>query len=195
MTYTVNWFEITGKANFEEYLARFKGQPFLKFLEIGCFEGMATRWMLDNILTNPSSEITVVDTFEGSAEHKGNDNLKLATLMDRFEENVIDVTTSGKVLIHKGMSKVMLRPLQFEYYDFIYVDGSHHADDALQDLCLSWDLLKPGGLMICDDYAWNNHPDRLNACIAMDAFLACFEGRYELLKKEYQLVLVKKEAV
>lgn len=194
MTYTVNWFKITAKENFERYvLPRFGGKPNLKFLEIGCFEGMATRWLLDNVLTHQSSVVTVIDTFEGSAEHQGNQELKLATLYERFCENVGD--RISQVEIRKGLSNRELRYLYSKYawgnYDFIYVDGSHRADDALQDIVLSFDLLKPGGLMIWDDYGWNNFSDHLNACIAMDAFLNCYVGKYVLLLKEYQIVIEK----
>ena len=36
----------------------------------------------------------------------------------------------------------------------VYVDGSHHARDVLQDAVLAWGLLRPGGYMIFDDYGW-----------------------------------------
>jgi hypothetical protein len=45
--------------------------------------------------------------------------------------------------------------------------------------------------MIMDDYAWNGFDDQHNACIAIDAFLNCFRDKYELLLKEYQVVIKK----
>ena len=43
-----------------------EAKPDLRFLEVGCFEGQATIWLLENVLTDTSSRITVVDTFTGS---------------------------------------------------------------------------------------------------------------------------------
>lgn len=37
-------------------------------------------------------------------------------------------------------------------YDFIYVDGNHSADGVYHDMTLAWAALKPGGMMLVDDY-------------------------------------------
>jgi len=186
MRYTQNWFEITARDNFNKFLEEFKGKDNLHFLEIGCFEGMGTRWLLENILTG-KSDITVMDTFEGSEEHT-RDGIEILGLKG-FKENVKEYL--DKVKICKGYSQQLLKSEKVEYFDFIYVDGSHRACDALQDMCFSWDLLKEGGIMIMDDYAWNGFSDHLNACIAIDSFLNCFKYKYELLLKEYQVVIRK----
>ena len=44
-------------------LAEFKGRPELTYLEVGVFEGKSVVWMLENILTDPSSKVTAVDIF------------------------------------------------------------------------------------------------------------------------------------
>ena len=51
-------------------------------------------------------------------------------------------------------SQVVLRRLPLETYDIIYIDGSHATSDVLEDAVLSYRLLKPGGLLIFDDYHW-----------------------------------------
>jgi predicted O-methyltransferase YrrM len=187
MRFTQKWFEITARDNFANFLAEYKGKDGLSFLEIGCFEGMGTRWLLENILTG-NSKIDVIDTFEGSEEHI-RDNIEIIGL-EGFKENIVEY--KDKVEIHKGFSQKILRNSFYpEKFDFIYVDGSHQACDALQDMCFSWDLLKKGGIMIMDDYAWNGFDDRHNACIAIDGFLSCFRDKYELLLKAYQVVIKK----
>jgi predicted O-methyltransferase YrrM len=69
-------------------------------------------------------------------------------------------------------------------YSFVYVDGDHAAARVLADMCAAWDLLLPGGLMICDDYGWTNpeKPDMIPPKPAIDAFLTCFADR--ILKHE-----------
>lgn len=185
-TWTQNWFEVTARDNFNRFLAEYKNKDGLKYLEIGCFEGMCSRWLLENILTG-DSKLTVIDTFEGSVEHQAA-GIELGGI-ERFKENIEEY--KDKVIIHQGYSQDILKTLQKDTYDFIYVDGDHRAAGALQDIVISWPLLKKGGIMIMDDYAWNGFSDHLNACIAMDAFLSCFVGQYELLLKEYQIIIRK----
>ncbi|AZN38505.1 class I SAM-dependent methyltransferase [Paenibacillus albus] len=45
----------------------------------------------------------------------------------------------------------LLRALQGELFDIIFVDGKHTEDGLLNDMKTFWRFLKPGGLMICDD--------------------------------------------
>jgi len=37
-------------------------------------------------------------------------------------------------------------------FDLAHVDGSHSRDDVIVDCLLAWPMLRPGGLMILDDY-------------------------------------------
>lgn len=192
--FSVDWFNTSGRANFEKYLAEFKGKPLLKFLEIGCFEGQATKWILDNIFTK-GDLITVIDTFEGSMEHKDSNVAEikdLYSMLERFNEN-----TKGyddNIIIKIGRSQEVLRNIPFcDCFDFIYVDGSHTAYDVLEDTVLAFRRLKSGGIMIFDDYCWNGYPDdlTLNPKLGIDAFLDCYSGQYELLFKEYQVGIRK----
>lgn len=151
------------------------GKPHLHFLEIGCFEGRTTVWLLENVLTDPTSRITVIDTFEGSPEFEplGID----CNFRERFEQNVS--AYKDKVLIWSGYSDVILKDWWHEVgvgvYDFIYVDGSHEAADVLSDAVLSWPLLKPGGVMAFDDYKWGlGGPDWARPGPAIDAFVRCY---------------------
>lgn len=133
----------------EKLLEGYKGKPNLRFLEIGCFEGRATLWLLENILTDPSSQITVIDTFAGSQEH---DKMDLSSLEKRFRDNIEPY--KDKVIVYKSKSQSLFPTADRAYFDFIYIDGSHEAIDVLRDAVCSWDMLKPGGMIIFDDYHW-----------------------------------------
>src|SRR5689334_15173769 len=63
--FTVDWFS-SNIDHWENWLNVLKNKPRLRFLEIGCFEGRATRWFLENILTHRTSKIVCVDTFLGN---------------------------------------------------------------------------------------------------------------------------------
>ena len=49
---------------YNAHLAEFKGKPDVHFLEVGTYEGRTALWFLDNILTHPTSTMTIVDFFE-----------------------------------------------------------------------------------------------------------------------------------
>jgi predicted O-methyltransferase YrrM len=173
--------------NWTKWLAGFKGKPNLQFLEIGCFEGRATTWLLENILTNSSSFITVIDTFEGSLEFT---DYQKKDMFEIFSENIKEYRQ--KVIISKGYSQELLREKKLKYYDFIYIDGSHIAPDVLEDTILAWGLLKVGGIMVFDDYEWHHHKNPLMLPkIAVDSFLEVFKGKYQLIHKGYQLAIKK----
>jgi predicted O-methyltransferase YrrM len=104
---------------------------------------------------------------------------------------------TGKVVKIKSRSDETLRRLNPRSFDFIYIDGSHETKDVLVDAILAWDLLKPGGLIIFDDYNWYGPRSWLvpnyTPKIAIDAFVKVFDPYIELLHKEYQLVARKKK--
>jgi predicted O-methyltransferase YrrM len=187
--FTVDWFEKTGKKNFEKHLKCFSGKENIQFLEIGVYEGMSTVWLLQNVITANSSTVDVVDTFLGSIEHKGRQELKLDTLKERFLENI--KLYKQHVNIHVGRSQDVLRNFQ-KKFDFIYVDGSHQAIDVIEDAILAFRLLKINGLMAFDDYRWNKIGDPLqHPQIAIDAFIQLFSNKIEVVEKNYQLFIKK----
>lgn len=186
-----NWFEISGKGNFERFLNPFKGKDNLIFLEIGPFEGNATVWMLENILTNPTSTITVIDTFEGSQEHKEL-GVDCSNLLNMFKENTKQF--ENKLEIIKGNSQEVLLNLKTkEIYDFIYIDGSHIAEDVFQDCNNSFRLLKKGGIMAMDDYLWNGVTGKPEDTPkpGIDRFLFMYKDKYYLFLKDYQVWIHK----
>ena len=145
-------------------------------------------WVLDNILTNPTSHLTAIDPliddpgWPASKDIKGTlfANLKLSGEEERV-----------KVIV--GFSQIELRKLPLDFYDIIYIDGSHESHDTLEDLVLSSRLLKVNGLMIMDDY--QHYPNRLlfdRPKFAMDAFYATFREQFDVIHYGWQVMLKKK---
>jgi len=173
-----DWF--TGRLpTWKRILRRFKGKSNLQYLEIGVYEGRSIIWMLENILTHPTSKATGIDTFPGQLKQRFLDNLKLGGFVDRV--NLI-----------QGKSQIELRRLPLNTYDIIYIDGSHLAKDVLTDAALSWDLLKDDGILIFDDYKWMlDRPVQLRPKSAIDSFLVCFGGCCEVVHRGYQMIVKK----
>lgn len=185
--YSHDWFS-HNIPNWTKWLKGFGGRENLSFLEIGCFEGMATRWLLDNILTGKHCSMTVVDTFAGSMEHQELDKRRM------FERFMTNVGYDRRVKVFPIPSKAFLKNTSASF-DFIYIDGSHKAIDVIADAILSWDVLRKNGILIFDDYKWKRYPKTSNfhPKPAIDSFMAIFDGEYRLIEKGYQVCLMKQQ--
>jgi len=196
--FTKDWFS-WNIANWGKWLAPLAGKPKIKFLEIGCFEGRATIWLLTNILTHSTARIDCLDAFFDVASTDNPANYEM-----RFDHNIRIHPDGNKVRKIKANSQEGLRNLKPYSYDATYVDGSHTAADVLEDAVLSFRLLKPAGLMIFDDYEWvpmyggtgkldlpNPLDPRLTPRAAIDAFLEIYYGQYQLISKDYQVAIKK----
>jgi predicted O-methyltransferase YrrM len=168
-------------------------------LEIGSHEGRSSCWMLENMLTDTGT-MTCIDPFadrpvtafsyDSIPEDRSIENL--------FRANTAEVKKPGQTLeVVANMSFHALAQLivNKRQYDFIYVDGSHNADDALADAVMCFGLLRPGGVMLFDDYLWE---DGVSAYLgrpkqSIDAFVNMFYHRLKLGLVNYQLAIVKKD--
>lgn len=147
--FTKDWFS-RNIPEWKTFLEPLKGKPDLRFLEVGCFEGRATLWLLQNILTDPSSGIVCLDTFEGSPEFGESYDGK--ALEERFLHNIEPF--KEQIAVGKGRSQDLLWRGMPEAFDFIYIDGSHTSIDVLEDGAMAWHILKHGGKLIFDDFKW-----------------------------------------
>jgi predicted O-methyltransferase YrrM len=163
------------------HLREFEGLDNVHMLEVGSYEGRSALWFLDNILTHPTSSITCVDAFY----------VRRAEF--RFDHNIKISGFSSKVTKIKGESQEVLKLFRGGIYDIIYIDGSHRAVDVYTDALLSWALLKPGGIIIFDDYAWEpEKPLEERPEMGIDTFLRDFYSQIEILHKEYQVIVKRK---
>jgi Methyltransferase domain len=170
-------------------LKEYQGKPNVSYLEIGTWEGRSLLWALDNVLTDPTSHLTAIDPLIDDPGWPASKDIK-GTLFSNIKLS----GEEARVNVIVGYSQIELRKLSLESYDIIYVDGSHTASDTLEDLVLSSRLLKPGGLLIMDDY--ENYLSRRTfdqPKFAMDAFHACFHDQFEVVHNGFQVILRKKK--
>lgn len=196
-TFCADWFS-QHIPNWEKYLAELKGKPNLSFLEIGCFEGKATLWLLENILTAQTSRIMVIDPFKQTEAIRSlYKDLYTHDYRTIFEMNTAPY--SDKILINPSESYRALCKMYPDYknsFDFIYVDGCHDSHACLSDMVLAWELLKIGGIMVIDDYEWViDVQDNLKPKLGVDAFLSAYIDRYWVIDKGYQVALKKVSGV
>ncbi len=164
-----NWFSMYADRYFAHHLSGLSGRPGLRFLQIGAFTGDATAWLFDNVLTGKRSALIDVDTWEGSDEGAHAD-LDWADVERVYDERTAYLRNQGSLIKRRLPSREFLRatPLSF---DFIYIDADHTAPGVLSDAVHAFPLLKPGGLIAFDDYAWKSGKGRLHdPAPAIDAF-------------------------
>jgi predicted O-methyltransferase YrrM len=186
--FTTDWFTWNIPV-WEKALAQYKGKAGVRYLEIGVYEGRSAIWMLENILTDPGARLTGIDLFDGPFKNRCLANLELSG-------------ASQKATMITGFSQIVLRDLEPESYDIIYIDGSHSEDDVLEDAVLCSRLLKPDGIMIFDDYRWagcfaegtSDAPTDFPKT-AIDSFIQCFSDHFDIIHNSYQIILRKKKSL
>jgi predicted O-methyltransferase YrrM len=161
-----------------------------RVMEIGCYEGRATCYLIETCTAFGPLRIHCVDTWAGAADLP---QARMAGVEARFDANVElaigRAPTPVALQKIKQRSAVALAGLIADGeapFDLIYVDGSHAAADVLVDAVLAFQLLRVGGVMIFDDYLWSMEPplqaDPLNLPKpAIDAFATIFMRKVRVL--------------
>jgi predicted O-methyltransferase YrrM len=153
-----------------------------RILEIGCFEGRSTLWFLEQA---PKACVTCVDSFKGGSDLIGID---LTGLKERFLSNIAGHRL--RVHLYIGDSWDVCRELDSNFYDFVYVDGSHEECDVIHDALQAFRVVRPGGIVVFDDYGWGTE-GQSRPKEAIDYFLRCFGPKTEVLVMNY-IVAIKK---
>ena len=173
-----------------------KNKP-TKILEIGSFEGRSTVWMVEycSIAAAGDIEIHCVDSWGGGIEHQkgGQIETSMPDVEKRFDRNIeiAREKTPHRVDIikRKSFSNLALAGLiaegKSEYFDLVYIDGSHQAPDVLTDAVMAFQVLRVGGIMIFDDYLWSMDTPGAQDVLkmpkpAIDAFMNIFQRKMNI---------------
>eukprot|EP00397_Hematodinium_sp_SG-2012_P050017 GEMP01057942.1.p1 GENE.GEMP01057942.1~~GEMP01057942.1.p1 ORF type:complete len:236 (+),score=38.43 GEMP01057942.1:530-1237(+) len=121
---------------------------------------------------------------EAGSMHGGS-AIRMATELDKHGLREVPIlcidpwTVNVRAFIEGGMSDKHIVPfavssivgarwLQATNFqpNLIYLDSAHEEDETYVELCLYWDILAPGGILMGDDYGWlavKNDVDRFVA--------------------------------
>lgn len=141
-------------------------------IEVGSFLGYSAIAFAKKLKQhNPKSKLICIDTWLGSPEHytglksDGANDLSWVngypTMYYKFISNVIlnDVqdiivplpfpSTIGYKVLRDVFGNIDIKA------DFAYIDGSHEEDEVYMDLHYYYKLIKKGGCLCGDDWAWD----------------------------------------
>lgn len=178
--------------NFQQYLSHYKGQQDLKFLQIGVFTGDASVWLLENILTDSSSLLIDVDTWQGSPDEDVHMQMDFEDVYKTYKNKMEPYNNMRSI---RDTSSNFFEQKQPDTYDFIYIDGDHTEQTVYADGVNAWNCLKPNGILAFDDYTWGDGLEDQSRAPrpAIDRILEQYTSQYTLLIKNYQ-VWIRKNA-
>jgi predicted O-methyltransferase YrrM len=176
MEFTTDWFSPNPPIWEKIVLPRLPIHRPRRVLELGCHEGRATAWLLENAVLD--GEMVCIDQWHNADVEK------------RFDANVGDRVTKIK---SKTQSALLTMVMEKQQFDCIYIDADHRAAAILEDALLAWQLTPPGGIIIFDDYEWSI-PTRysINTIaphVGVDAFLSVYGLELRVLHKAYQVIV------
>lgn len=164
-----------------EFKKNTKGIKVDTALEIGCFEGLTSRYICDNLL-NPGGRLVCVDplTDEYLPGHKDNEMFK--GQFDRFTRN----TKGYPIELIRKRSEDAYDQLKDIRFGLIYIDGDHTEAGVFYDAVHYWNLLHEDGTgyMLFDDYGQSEETKR-----GIDRFIETQKDNLEILVKDYQVLI------
>lgn len=129
-------------------------------VDLGVWKGQSTITLAENLRSNNINGVVIaVDTFLGSPEHQKRNFYKLfsggrPSLYETFLNNIwnkglqdyiipLPQTTIGAchILKRSGLSPT-----------FVHVDAAHEYEEVKRDIEEYYEILRPDGVMVCDDY-------------------------------------------
>ena len=125
-----------------------------KFVEIGSWKGKSSAFMAVEIAnSNKDIEFYCIDTWEGSAEHKGLD--KMEYLYDIFNQNMRSLKKYYKPIIKSSIEAAS--QFQDNSLDFVFIDASHEYEDVKKDIITWLPKIKKKGILAGHDYYVDGH--------------------------------------
>jgi cephalosporin hydroxylase len=147
-------------------------------IEVGVFEGGTTFWISEQLAkTSATSQIYAIDPHVGSNDMSED----FLVIKQNFEYNLSVHPAKNVTYIQKHSKHGLIDLINLGVRaELIYIDGDHKAAEVLTDLVLAWELLKVGGIMLCDDTTTWKYKDsngtqsaQMSPRLAVETFIQC----------------------
>jgi len=119
--------------------------------EIGVLAG---DWSSQIIKRNSPKELFLIDTFY-SEDYNTPKRFKKKAHLNFIQEKFQDAGDSVK--IRQGMSWDVMKTIQSNEFDWVYIDAGHDYDSVKKDLEEAFRILKPNGYIVMNDYIMYDH--------------------------------------
>ena len=176
----LNNFEI-----FNYFLPKNKNEKF-NYLEIGCFEGLSSFYVLSQFKFVNAYFVDIWDEPNKNSKSLTSDFNKVEKLFDEnlskfnFTKIKDDSVISMRKLLRKNMN-----------FDFIYIDGSHNGEDILSDAIEAFKILKKGGLIFFDDFLQYELNRKIQSYVGIEKFLELHSNDLQIVFFQNNLVVKK----
>ena len=121
--------------------------------ELGAYMGMSAS--LIGWHQQPGETFTVIDLFEDEAEGERNVRENATSYSDlsqrAFEKHYLTINDTLPVVV-RGPSSTILDHAAHGTHRFVHIDASHVYEHVVEDIAAARTLLKPGGVVVFDDY-------------------------------------------
>ena len=123
----------------------------LTIAELGVFEGEFSKEIHNICSPNKLYLVDLFDGYFGSGDKDGNNHhyVQLEDEMIKIQNYFNNIPSVNVV---KSSSVDFLKSLSDDYLDMVYIDADHSTEACLNDLNLSYDKVKLGGLICGHDY-------------------------------------------
>lgn len=150
MSYTQLW-----NKEFQKNTMFIDRHSLLSALEIGCFEGLTSNYICDELLAHNGTLICVdpLDTLY-TLDESANDNEIFRGQYERFNENI--ESNKDRIWLIRKKSEDVLHLLREKSISFVYVDGHHRYNSVYQDGTQAFKLCADNGYILFDDYLYNS---------------------------------------
>ena len=147
------------------------------FLEVGVFHGVTSRNVCDllNSIHGNNFKFTGIDLFSTGAEISNEEYVpknKFSNLLKTIYYNYIikldpySIESVQKLLkkyenninIIRGSSNNVLKEINLDNMDYVFVDGGHKYETVQNDLKNLTKIIENNGVILCDDYDMTDAP-------------------------------------
>ena len=183
LTLSNDWFS----NNIPNWVSIFRSEKINKkynnILEIGSYEGASAFFFLHYFKT---SNLHCVETFKGSDEHK---NLNFNKIKENFYNNTSPF--KERLSVFEGCSDDFFQQNK-QFFDIIYIDGSHEFSNVYKDACNSFNFLNQNGVIIFDDFLKKYYKDfKKDPIVAILNFIFKHKKNIKILNVGYQMIIKK----
>lgn len=98
------------------------------------------------------------------------------SIRDRFAAE----TAAERVVIHEGDAALTMDAMPDAYFDWIYIDASHDYASVKADALLGARKVKPGGLLVFNDYIFWSHTESRPYGVVQAVNELCVEDRWKV---------------